>query len=81
MFIEIIATNYHDCQIIAQAGNISRIELCADLNRGGLTHHMMLLKKALPELKYQFVLLSVIVIQIFIVLMMNINKLKGYCLY
>ncbi|MBH8622641.1 copper homeostasis protein CutC [Spiroplasma sp. hyd1] len=51
MFIEIIATNYHDCQIIAQAGNISRIELCADLNRGGLTPPYDVIKESAAGIK------------------------------
>ncbi len=51
MFIEIIATNYQDCQIIAQAGNINRIELCNDLNRGGLTPPYDVIKESTEKIK------------------------------
>ncbi|WP_424526266.1 copper homeostasis protein CutC [Spiroplasma endosymbiont of Glossina fuscipes fuscipes] len=51
MFIEIIATNYQDCQIIAQAGNITRIELCIDLNRGGLTPPYDVIKESTEKIK------------------------------
>ncbi|WP_425379707.1 copper homeostasis protein CutC [Spiroplasma endosymbiont of Stenodema calcarata] len=51
MFIEIIAINLQDCQIIEQAGNINRIELCRNLNQGGLTPAYDVIKETTEQIK------------------------------
>ncbi|WHQ37408.1 copper homeostasis protein CutC [Spiroplasma sp. SV19] len=50
MFIEIIATSYQECQIIEQAGNISRIELCTALEQGGLTPPYDVIKESTEKI-------------------------------
>lgn len=54
MFIEVIARNYQECQIIEQAGNIDRIELCTNLSQRGFHHPMQLLGNVLSKLKFPF---------------------------
>jgi len=51
MFIEVISRNYEECQIIEQVGNIDRIELCADLSRGGLTPSYAVIQECTERIK------------------------------
>ncbi len=51
MFIEVIVRNYEECQIIEQVGNIDRIELCADLSRGGLTLSYAVIQECTKRIK------------------------------
>ena len=46
MFLEVIATSVEDVKIINQAQNVSRIELCVELEQGGYTPDYDVIKKS-----------------------------------
>lgn len=76
MFIEVIARNYEECQIIEQVGNIDRIELCADLSRGGLTPSYTVIQECTEQIKVPIRVMVRYRDADFIVKLMNIFNLK-----
>lgn len=45
MFLEVIGTSLEDCETISLAGNVNRIELCANLEHGGYTPDYEVIKE------------------------------------
>ncbi|AGM26385.1 copper homeostasis protein [Spiroplasma syrphidicola EA-1] len=50
MFLEVIGTSLADCEMIVSAGNVNRIELCANLEHGGYTPEYQVIKECCAKI-------------------------------